>query len=161
MRLPPIASRLSYNLVARAPGGVVGRARTAHRVAPLLEACYAALGTPQAIEETAAAQAPHALTRGQVEVMVQSLIERLKRQPDDAEGWFMLARSHLAFGRYAEAAQAYERVAQLVPGNPELLSDHADALAQANGGRLDGRPRALDKQPLALGTAPRDGLERL
>ena len=45
MRLPPIAARLSYNLVARAPGGVVGRARTA-RVAPLLEACYAALGTP-------------------------------------------------------------------------------------------------------------------
>ena len=32
--------------VARAPGGIVGRARTAHRVAPLLEACYAALGTP-------------------------------------------------------------------------------------------------------------------
>ena len=41
-----IAARLAYRLVAQAPAAAVGRARTAGRVAPLLEAGFAVVGAP-------------------------------------------------------------------------------------------------------------------
>ena len=41
-----LAARLSYRLVTRAPASAVGRARTAAWIAPVLEAGYAAVGSP-------------------------------------------------------------------------------------------------------------------
>ena len=139
-------------VMARAPSRASTMA-VALAVPAVALALYGALGAPQAVDATTAAAAPHALTRAQVEVMVDTLAERLKTQPDDAEGWFMLARSQLAFGRFAEAAKAYEQVVRLVPANPELLSDYADTLAQVNGGRLDGRPMELLQAALKIDPA--------
>ncbi len=39
-----------------------------------------------------------------VEKMVSDLAARLKAQPDDPQGWFMLGRSYLALSRYQDAA---------------------------------------------------------
>jgi FkbM family methyltransferase len=46
MRWPSFAARLAYGVVSRAPASAVGRARTSSRLAPVLEAGFAALGTP-------------------------------------------------------------------------------------------------------------------
>ena len=45
----------------------------------------------------------------QIEAMTEKLSARLKQQPDDAEGWSMLARSYTVLGRHPEALPAYER----------------------------------------------------
>ncbi len=50
-----------------------------------------------------------------VEEMVAGLEERLKRRPDDVQGWLMLARSNVVLRRYEEAAKAYRRVRKLAP----------------------------------------------
>src|SRR3569623_780350 len=42
-----------------------------------------------------------------IEAMVQRLERRLKKSPEDAEGWAMLGRSYIITQRYAEASQAY------------------------------------------------------
>ena len=49
--------------------------------------------------------------------MVDKLAARMKEQPDDAEGWTMLARSYTVLGRFAEALPAYARAAELQPNN--------------------------------------------
>jgi cytochrome c-type biogenesis protein CcmH len=43
-----------------------------------------------------------------IEGMVNGLAARLKRQPDDADGWIRLIRSYVVLGRADEAAKAAE-----------------------------------------------------
>jgi cytochrome c-type biogenesis protein CcmH len=127
-------------------------------------AVYGLIGKPAVLgptpAETAAkgGGAPHTMSREQMEQMVEALAGRLKNSPNDAEGWHMLARSYVSFGRLSEAAQAYDRAAALAPGDARVLVDYADTLAMVNGRNLEGRPMELvaaalkidPKQPKAL-----------
>jgi cytochrome c-type biogenesis protein CcmH len=83
-------------------------------VLPLLAGgLYLLVGTPGALEPAAAtrsAQSQHAVTPEQIDAMVAKLAERLAREPNNPEGWMMLARSQAALGRYAESAQAYAKL---------------------------------------------------
>jgi len=111
-------------------------------------ALYALLGKPAALESarpsaTASGNAPHTMSREQMEGMVEQLAARMQQSPQDAEGWHMLARSYVAIGRLPEAAQAYDRAATLDPRNATVLADYADTLAMVNGRSLDGRPTEL------------------
>lgn len=114
------------------------------------------------------ASAPHALGNEQMLAMVETLAERLKARPDDAEGWGMLARSYTTLGRAAEALPAYERALKLAPKDAQLMADYADALALQQGRQLSGAPmdwvrKALaadGKQPKALLLAGTEAFNR-
>ena len=85
---------------------------------------------------------------------MESLIERLKQKmeqnPNDGEGWALLARSYMGLGRYPEAARAYENATTLVPNDAQLLADYADAMGVLHGRRLEGKPEALIQQALKI-----------
>lgn len=111
---------------------------------------YALLGNPQALDPVAREGRPQ-VTAEQIEGMVKSLSEKLKANPENAEGWVMLARSYKVLGRYEEAAGAFAEAAKRVGDNPELLADWAEALAFAQKG-FAGEPakileRALKADP--------------
>lgn len=104
--------------------------------------------------EDAAAPAgrPHAMNSEQIATMADKLAERLKAQPDDAEGWAMLARSYAVLGRNPEALVAYKKAVDLQADDASLLADYADALATQNQRQLSGEParliaRALKAEP--------------
>ena len=78
------------------------------------------------------------------------LEERLKEQPDNPDGWMMLARTQASFKNWAKSAEAFEQVNRLVPGNPDVMADWADVLAAAQGGSLDGRPREIIEEVLKI-----------
>src|SRR5215472_11432718 len=109
---------------------------------------YSRIGNPEAISPSP--NRAHDLSDREVNAMVDSLAERLKSRPDDAEGWSLLARSYRALGRYAEAAQAYDRANALAPNDPSLLADYADALAMSQGKRVSGKPAELAARALAI-----------
>ena len=113
---------------------------------------YLGLGSPQGLDPSkarAAAQgAPHELTQAQIESMVARLAQRLESNPDDAEGWVMLARTYGALGRFDQAAGAYAKAEAGLPQNAQLLADYADSLAMAQGQSLQGKPEALIKRAL-------------
>lgn len=111
-------------------------------------ALYIVIGTPAALSPDPGPQ--HELTREKVEAMVAGLAARLEKEPNDPEGWTILARSYYVMGRYPEAARAYERAVSLVPGDAGLLADYADALAMTQGRSLQGKPFELVKQALKL-----------
>lgn len=126
--------------------------RPAARAAPLAVglavpvlalALYFAVGNPQALEPPPASGQSHALTPPQIQAMAQRLAQRLTENPEDVEGWVMLARSYNVLGRYAEAGVAYGRATALLPNDAQLLADHADTLAMARGRRLQGEPESL------------------
>jgi cytochrome c-type biogenesis protein CcmH len=112
---------------------------------------YLGLGNREGLEpvrQNAAQGAPHELTPEQINNMVARLAQKLESEPDNVEGWIMLARSYNALGRFAEAAAAYAKAEARFPQNAQLLADYADALAMAQGQRLEGKPEALIRRAL-------------
>lgn len=63
---------------------------------------YVWLGNPESLRPAPAADAAgnHALNPQQIQNMAAKLAERLQSNPDDGEGWLMLARSYSVLGRY-------------------------------------------------------------
>lgn len=122
---------------------------------------YAYLGQPDLIEggkkQTAAGHSP-SKTGATMEQMVDKLAAKLKENPDNAEGWFMLARSYMSMNRYPEAVKALEKTNELVPNNPVIMLRYADALTMSNGGRISGKPFELIKRAVALKPNDQTGL---
>jgi len=119
---------------------------------------YNYLGQPALIEgvkKQAAAPGGHASgTKGKklpsVEEMVEKLAEKLKENPNNAEGWFMLARSYMSMNRYKEAVAALEKTNKLIPDNPTVMLRYADALTMQSGGKISGKPFDLIKRAVAI-----------
>ncbi|MNQ46363.1 Cytochrome c-type biogenesis protein CcmH precursor [compost metagenome] len=116
---------------------------------------YGQLGNPRAAATVTMAPAaePHAPEAGEdMALAINALAQRLRAAPDDADGWYMLARSYETLGRYTDAVAAYQQVLRLVPGQPDVLADLADALLSAKQGTPDEASiaavaQALNAQP--------------
>ena len=108
---------------------------------------YFAVGNPGAL---APQSESHGITRQQIEGMVDRLAARLKEDPADATGWAMLGRSYAVLDRFAEAAVAYANAVRHSPPDAQLLADYADALAMAQGRRLQGEPERLIAMALKI-----------
>jgi cytochrome c-type biogenesis protein CcmH len=116
---------------------------------------YLLLGNAAAISgvpptTTLAASPDGAMTQQQIDANVAALAKRLEQNPNDAEGWTMLARSYLNFEKYNEASNAYARATALKPDDANLLIEYAFVLAMTNNRQLEGRPRELIKKALEL-----------
>lgn len=119
---------------------------------PLLAAgIYTQLGEPDAFSPLAHSSAdPHNLSGEQVDAMLVRLAQRLEQEPDNVDGWVILARTYYTQRKFAEAAQAYEKLTRLLPDESALYADYADALAMAQGRKIAGKPLELVKKSLAL-----------
>jgi cytochrome c-type biogenesis protein CcmH len=147
----PRASRPLWLLIGAAVVLVAGAGYWWTGSPALLAGGEAARGNPHTTGEVA----PHATDAEQMAGMVERLAERLKKEPKDAEGWAMLARSYTVLERNAEAVKAYEKAVALAPKDADLLADYADALAMKNGRQLAGEAmkmveRALKADPRHL-----------
>jgi cytochrome c-type biogenesis protein CcmH len=103
----------------------------------------------QAVPRQQAAAAPQM----SLDEMVVAIKEKLRANPEDAEGWFMLGRALMGKQQYNEAVTAFQRSNDLIGDEPGILFALADALAMQNNGNLLGEPEALVKRGLEL--APR------
>jgi cytochrome c-type biogenesis protein CcmH len=90
------------------------------------------------------------LDRHEIEALVEKLAARLKENPENGEGWVMLAKSYRHFGRFREAAEAYANALSRLPPDATVLADYADVLAMAQGQRLQGEPEKLIARALEL-----------
>ncbi len=119
---------------------------------------YLEIGKPQALQtadaSSQAAASPHAATGDQaalsIDDMLSRLEEKLRSNPDDAQGWYMLGRSYMSLGRYPEAINALSKTYELAGDQPTVMLSYADALAMSQGGRISGKPFELIKKALAI-----------
>ncbi len=110
---------------------------------------YFAVGNPGAMAPQPAADG-HAVTRQQIEGMVERLAARMQESPEDVKGWVMLGRTYAVLDRHAESAAAYANAVKRSPPDAQLLADYADALAMSQGRNLRGEPERLIAQALKL-----------
>lgn len=146
--------RVLEEMAEAAPAAATaGKARgTALALAVLVPLCagllYWQLGSPGAIGSVLS----HAekFSPAQVEEMVSKLAARLEQNPDDGNGWALLARSYMVMQRFDDAAKAYERATATVKDSADLYADYADALAMTQGRRIEGRPLKLVEEALRI-----------
>ncbi|HVE48573.1 MAG TPA: c-type cytochrome biogenesis protein CcmI [Casimicrobiaceae bacterium] len=137
------------------PSGVVSAVIVAAALPIVAIVLYLVFGTPTALlpeqlaSATPSAPAPK-LSAQDIEGMIERVKERLAREPNNLEGWIVLARTYYALGRAEEAAKAFERAATLTPNDANLLADYADALGQVQNGSLEGKPAELIARALAI-----------
>jgi len=81
---------------------------------------------------------------------LKELEDKLAKKPQDPQGWLLLARSYVELERYGDAAKAYDKLTQLVPGEAQLWADYADALAMTQGQSLRGEPTLLLNKALEV-----------
>lgn len=106
---------------------------------------YALVGTPRALDP-AERQSPQTLSEAIVQLQAE-----LERDPNQVEGWRLLARAFDADGRLPEARDAYARALQLAPDEPALLAEAAEARAKAaEGRRFDAEAIAMLQHALQL-----------
>ena len=117
---------------------------------PLLAvAGYALLGNPLALNPEKAVAQPQ-MTAEDINAMVEKLAARMQENPDDTNGWLMLARSYKMLGRYDEAVAAFGKAEKAVAEDPEQLASYAETLAMASGKGLSGKALELVNQALKL-----------
>lgn len=148
-----IASRKAAPTKAAAPQSK-GVAIAAAVFVPVLSVLmYLNLGKPELVESLPpqhAAANPGESTAASMPEIISQLETRLKAEPENAEGWYMLARSYLTQENYPKAVEALEKVYSLVGDEPSILVQYADALAMNNNGKITGKPEELLKKALEL-----------
>ena len=86
-----------------------------------------------------------------IQKMLVQLEQRLKDDPNDGEGWFMLARSYQFLKRYDDAVMAFEKSLPLGGSqSADVLSSYADAIAMAANRVLTDKAIDVLKQAVAI-----------
>lgn len=118
---------------------------------PLALLGYAKLGDPKALDprQVQSVEQPK-VTPEQINTMVAQLAEKMKANPDDMQGWLMLARSYNALGRYDDAVQAFGKAEKVINDNPDLLASYAETIAMAGGKGLVGKSQQLVEKALKI-----------
>ncbi|WP_374088148.1 c-type cytochrome biogenesis protein CcmI [Methylomicrobium lacus] len=122
---------------------------------------YLALGRFDAVEHGAelAQAAPAGMpTPADIEKMVAGLAEKMKANPDDAEGWLMLGKSYKYLEQFPKAADAFGNAYRLMGDKPDVMLLYAEALAFAANKNLAGKPSELIFKALKLEPENPNGL---
>lgn len=121
-------------------------------VVTLSAGLYAALGTPAAVlpaKERAQAMA------ADMSQLAAELARKLERNPQNPDGWAMLARAYKNLERWDEAEQAFARVGAALDSDAGLLAEYAELLLLKDGAFS---PKARQLVASALALDPNHGL---
>jgi cytochrome c-type biogenesis protein CcmH len=113
---------------------------------PNLIANPAPVGAPPSAESAA----PPERSQEQIEANVAKLAQRLQSNPNDPQGWTMLARSYSSMEKYSDAASAYAKATELNPKDADLLAEYAFATAMSEGRSLAGKPTEIINRALKI-----------
>jgi cytochrome c-type biogenesis protein CcmH len=119
---------------------------------PLLAgSLYFMLGNYQAVSHSAEMSVgSETIKLAEINKMVAGLAEKMKANPDDAQGWLILGQSYKALEQYPQAVDALANAYRLLGEQAEVMLLYADALANINDKNLAGKPTELVNKALAL-----------
>lgn len=139
--------------------------RRAHRLSPLVATLvvftvalsaglYDRIGSPGVPSGRDKGEELHGMATA-----IESLKQKLERNPDDVAGWKMLARSYAAMQNFGGAASAYEKAMTLEGGQVgQTLIDLALSLTNRDQRPLEGRAADLVENALVLEPASQAAL---
>ncbi|MEQ1867558.1 MAG: c-type cytochrome biogenesis protein CcmI, partial [Micropepsaceae bacterium] len=87
---------------------------------------------------------------GDIETMAARLAERLKTNPDDAQGWRMLGLAYANIDRAPDAAKAFERAVALDGKNAALLAQYGESLVRVKSGLVTPEAEKIFERTLEI-----------
>jgi cytochrome c-type biogenesis protein CcmH len=97
--------------------------------------------------ENAQAKAQHS---GSLTEMIAKLEAKLGQDPNNPDGWYMLAKSYMYLKQYAKAETAFRKLHSQVGDQADVLLGLSDSMAMAKNGDMQGEPFELAKRALEL-----------
>ena len=152
-------------LAQAAPASAPARTRTgfavALAVALLLPAgailLYWQLGAPRALDP--ANLVARSGEGADIEAAIAQLAEKMKQDPDNAEGWALLGRAYKSTRRFAEARDALKRAHDLLPDDADLMVEYAETLVLSSSDhRIQGDALALIEKAIQTNPQNQKGL---
>ena len=116
---------------------------------------YRTVGEPGAVDGTAqtVSEQPPADHSQNMDQAIAKLADKLKQNPQDAEGWTLLGRAYEATEHFEQARDALKRATDLAPNDPDVTIAYAEVLALSTPDRrIEGEPRRLIEA--AMKTSP-------
>ncbi len=99
-------------------------------------ATYLAMGSPALPGQPYAERLEQPLDELPVEGLVARLEEQLKKDPDDAMGWRLIAPVYMQLGRYSDAINAFGTIMQLEGRDADALAGLGEALTLSSDGMV-------------------------
>jgi len=99
---------------------------------------YIAVGHPNLPDVPRAERIAKAVETGDMPALIAKVEDHLAQNPNDAQGWSVLAPAYRKLERYADAADAYANLLRLSQPSADLLTDYAEMLVFANNGLIPG-----------------------
>jgi cytochrome c-type biogenesis protein CcmH len=87
---------------------------------------------------------------GNLGAMAQKLADKLAQDPNNGDGWALLAHSYVELKEHKNAVGAFSKAVELIPNDPQLFADYADALAVTNNGSFEGKSTELVEKALKI-----------
>jgi cytochrome c-type biogenesis protein CcmH len=87
---------------------------------------------------------------GNLGAMSQKLADKLAQDPNNGDGWALLAHSYVELKEHKNAVGAFSKAVELIPNDPQLFADYADALAVTNNGSFEGKSTELVEKALKI-----------
>lgn len=116
---------------------------------------YRTVGEPGAVDGSAktVADQPPADHSQNMDQAIEKLAEKLRQNPQDAEGWALLGRAYEATEHFEQARDALKHATDIAPENPDIAIAYAEVLALSTPERrIDGEPKRLIET--AMKTSP-------
>lgn len=89
-----------------------------------------------------------------LEEALAALEQKLENDPENPEGWYLLANTHMSTGNYGGAVQGFEQVLRYLPQEApqyaSVMGQLAQAMYFANEGQMDDRIRAQINATLVI-----------
>jgi cytochrome c-type biogenesis protein CcmH len=111
---------------------------------------YLKAGSPALPDVPLADRMASAEQNGDFEALIVKVENHLADNPDDIEGWKVLAPTYRRFNRWADAAEAYRNMLRLAPPDATTLADYGESLVMEGEGMVSAAAHQLFTQALAL-----------
>ncbi len=111
---------------------------------------YLAIGAPDAEDQPLTARLEAPAENQSVEVLIARVERHLSQNPEDGEGWAIIAPVYMRVGNPQSAARAYANAIRLQGARPDWLTDMGEALTVANEGVITEPARAAFENAVEL-----------
>lgn len=111
---------------------------------------YMKAGNPQLPDVPHAWRMENAEKNGDMDALIAKVEQHLEANPDDLQGWQILAPAYRKDQRWDDAAEAYRNIVRLSPPSASNLADYGEAQVMANQGMVPPPAHALFQQALKI-----------
>ncbi|WP_029065748.1 c-type cytochrome biogenesis protein CcmI [Labrenzia sp. DG1229] len=111
---------------------------------------YFALGSPEEPDQPLITRLSAPAEGQSVDVLLARVERHLSENPEDGQGWSVIAPVYLSMGQPQASARAYANAIRIMGPNPDWLTDMGEALTMANQGLVTEEARKAFEQAVAL-----------